>query len=65
MLVSFPLVLKVKGPTSVKVKGPTSVEVAELKTDRGEMSGSNPGRACRPSHSEFSVVFSETRVNTG
>ena len=27
--------------------------------------GSNPGRACRPSRSEFSVVFSETRVNTG
>ena len=46
MLVSFPLVLKVKGPTSVKVKGPTSVEVAELKTDRGEVSGSNPGHAC-------------------
>ena len=28
------------------------------------MPGSNPGRACRPSRSEFSVVFSETRVNT-
>ena len=26
---------------------------------------SNPGCACRPSRSEFSVVFSETRVNTG
>ena len=25
----------------------------------------NPGRACRPSRSEFSVVFPETRVNTG
>ena len=24
-----------------------------------------PGRTCRPSRSEFSVVFSETRVNTG
>ena len=29
------------------------------------MPGSNPDRACRPSHSEFSVFFSETRVNTG
>ena len=25
----------------------------------------NPGRACRPSRSEFSVVISETRVNAG
>ena len=33
--------------------------VVTLKT------GSNPGRVCRPSRSEFSVVFSETRVNTG
>ena len=24
-----------------------------------------PGRACRPSRLEFSVVFTETRVNTG
>ena len=30
-----------------------------------EVPGSNPGCACRPSLSEFSVVFSETRVNTG
>ena len=29
------------------------------------MPGSIPGRACRPSCSEFFVVFSETRVNTG
>ena len=36
-----------------------------LKTGRQEVPGPNPGRACRPSSSEFSVVFSETRVNTG
>ena len=36
-----------------------------LRTREREMPGSNPGRACRPSRSEFSVVFSETRVNTG
>ena len=27
--------------------------------------GSNPGRTCRPSRSEFSMVFSETRINAG
>ena len=27
--------------------------------------GSSPGRACRPSRSEFSLVFSETSENTG
>ena len=36
-----------------------------LKTDRRKVTGLNPGRACQPSRSEFSVVFSETRVNTG
>ena len=36
-----------------------------LKTGRRKVPGSNPGHACRPSHLEFSVVFSETRVNTG
>ena len=36
-----------------------------LKTGRREVPGSNRGRTCRPSRSEFSVVFSETRVNTG
>ena len=35
------------------------------KTGRQEVPCSIPGRACRPSRSEFSVVFSETRVNTG
>ena len=45
--------------------GPTSGRVVTLETGRREVPGSNPGRACRPSRSEFSVVFSETRVNTG
>ena len=34
------------------------------KTGRREVPSSNPGRACRPTRSEFSVVFSENRVNT-
>ena len=36
-----------------------------LKPGRREVPASIPGRACRPRCSEFSVVFSETRVNTG
>ena len=44
---------------------PTSGSAITLKTGRPEVPGSNPGRACRPSRSEFSVVFSETRLNTG
>ena len=36
-----------------------------LKTGRREVPGSIPARACRPNYSEFSVVFSETRLNTG
>ena len=43
----------------------TSGGVVALKTGRREVQSSNPGRACRRSRSEFSVVFSETRVNTG
>ena len=43
---------------------PTSGGVVALTTGRREVPGSNPGRACLPSRSEFSVVFSETRVNT-
>ena len=31
---------------------------------RREVPGSIPGRACRPSRSEFSLVFSEIRINT-
>ena len=45
-------------------QGPTSGGVVTLKTGRRQVPGSNPGRACRPSHSEFSLVFSETRLNT-
>ena len=44
--------------------GPTGDGVVTLKTRRREVPGSNLGRACRPSRSEFSVVFSETRVST-
>ena len=32
---------------------PTSGRVVTLKTGKREMPGSNPGRACRPSRSEF------------
>ena len=46
-------------------KGPTSGIAVTLKTGRREVPGSNLGRICRPSRLEFSVVFSETRVNTG
>ena len=35
-----------------------------LETGRRKLLRSIPGRACRTSRSEFSVVFSETRVNT-
>ena len=35
-----------------------------LKAGRLEVPGSIPGRACRPSRSEFSVVFPEACVNT-
>ena len=44
---------------------PTSGGVVTLETGRQENPGSNPGHTCRPSRSEFSVVFSEIRVNTG
>ena len=44
---------------------PTSGTAVTLKSGRREVPGSNPGRACRSSRSEFSAVFSETRVNTG
>ena len=37
--------------------------VAVLKTSRREVLVFIPGRNCRPSHSEFSMVFSETRIN--
>ena len=35
------------------------------KTGRREVPGSFLGHACGPSRSEFSVVFSKTRINTG
>ena len=48
-----------------QIYGPTSGTAVTLKTGRREVLGSNLGRACRDSRSEFSVIFSETRVNTG
>ena len=45
--------------------GLTSGGVVALRTGRREVPGLNPGRACRPSRSEFSMVFSETCVNKG
>ena len=60
--VDFNIVFKDYIPSN---KGPTSGRVVTLETGRWEVPGSNPGRACRPSRSEFSVVFSETRENTG
>ena len=35
--------------------GPTSSRVVTLETGRREVPGSNPGRACRLSRSEFSM----------
>ena len=45
------------------VRGRTSGSAVTLKTGRREVPGSNPGRACRPSRSEFTVIFFETRVD--
>ena len=45
--------------------GPTRGRVVTLETRRREVPGSNPGRACRSSRSEFSVAFSETCKNSG
>ena len=39
--------------------------MVKLKTGRRQVPGSSPGRARRSNRSEFSVVFFETRVNTG
>ena len=44
---------------------PTSGGMVTLKTGRRQVPGSDPGRACRLSRSEFSVAFSENYVNTG
>ena len=40
------------------------VEGSALKISRREVPGSIPSRSYRPSRSEFSVVFSETRIDT-
>ena len=39
--------------------------VLRTKLVDGEVSDLIPGRACRPRLSEFSLVTSETRINTG
>ena len=45
--------------------GPTSGTAVTLETGRREVPGSNHSRACRPSRSEFSMVFCECHVSTG
>ena len=48
------------------VLGPTTgCTVLRFETGRRVVPGSFPDCACRRSRSEFSVVFSETAVNTG
>ena len=48
----------------LSVFGPTNGRaVLRSKTDRREVPGSIPGRSYRPSHSEFSVISSETHAN--
>ena len=50
----------------LSVLGPTNGwEVPRWEIGRREVPGSILGHACRPSRPEFSVVFSEIRVNTG
>ena len=36
-----------------------------LEIGKREVPGSNPGRACRPSRLDFSVIFFEIRLNMG
>ena len=52
----------VKHTNPIKCSGPIG---SELKTGRREEPNSIASRACRLNRSEFSVVFSETRENTG
>ena len=44
-------------PNTVCMRAPKVVERSGLETDGLEVPGSIPGRACRHSLSEFSVVF--------
>ena len=44
---------------------PPVAKSSVLETGRREVTDSIPGRSCRASRSEFSVVFSEILVNTG
>ena len=65
MCIEMRIHLKDNTQSYLIVEKATSGGVVTLKTGRREVPCSNAGRACRPSRSEFSVVFSETRVNTG
>ena len=47
----------------IKSLAPPVNELLCARPGRWEVRGSILGLACRPSHLEFSVVFSETRVN--
>ena len=53
------------GCQTIRPRHPQKLSISALKVGRREVPGSIFGRACRPIRSEFSVVFSETRVNTG
>ena len=61
----FLLLITIRFTSAQLLVGPTSGGVVTLKKGRLELSGSNISRACRPSGLEFSVVFSETRINMG
>ena len=44
---------------------PPVAELVSPRIGRGKVKGSILGRTYRPNRSEFSVVFSDTRVKTG
>ena len=50
---------------SIIILPPPVAERFCTRTGRREVLGSILGRACRPRRSEFSEVFSKTRLNTG
>ena len=60
------MTLNEKVGTSAKQRWPHQWRSGSaLKACKWELPGSISGRACRPSRSEISVVFSETRVKYG
>ena len=46
-------------------KKPDNPAQVALKAGRRKVPGSTPGCACQPSRTEFSVVITETGLNTG